>query len=207
MLDSGDIAVIGSWPGMISTSGSRTEDNGTVLDDSYLNTVYLYNPDTGAWEIIHPDSAPTNRIGYSVAEAAPGLIFLFGGKDFSRSGFPLVNDLWVFNTGEGTWTEITPRQGPAPRSGSSLTAVSEDELLLWGGEDMNGGYPPEVWKYSVSDGDWKRVETANTPAGRRYHGACFLPGAGLAVLGGSNDEGRMPAPPCSSIRRPWNGKK
>lgn len=79
-----------------------------------------------------------------------------------------------------TWTELTQPAGvqrPEPRSWHSLTAISDDELILFGGLSNSCEPLKDCWRYRISSNTWDirsvRHVVPNEP--RLWHTAVFSP--------------------------------
>ncbi len=87
---------------------------------------------------------PSRRHVGSALDERNHLWIIFGGAGV---GGPL-NDTWVFNLADDTWTDVTP--GPAPRMDHSLLFdANNGNLYLLGGDRKKKGHPEklhDVWK-------------------------------------------------------------
>ena len=77
-------------------------------------------------------------------------MLLFGGCASGYGPCPL-GDLWSFDLGSRTWTEVTPASGPAPRTNPALVLESESghAILLAGSTET--GYQFDVWTLELND--------------------------------------------------------
>ena len=78
-------------------------------------------------------------------------------------------------TGNGS-VAVTPCGPPSPRLNCSLTAVSSDEVVLFGGEFYDGNpvntfVYNELFRWHLGRQEWSQVATANTPPPRCSHQA------------------------------------
>lgn len=113
-----------------------------------------------------------------------GNLYLFGGQGYgSGSAFGYLNDLWMYNINDNTWTwlsgdNIISQPGvygtlgvPAPsnKPGGRMCFASwmdnDGNLWLFGGygHDANGdiGVLNDVWKYSITNNEWTWMSGSN----------------------------------------------
>ena len=69
---------------------------------------------------------------------------------------------------------ITPCAQPSPRSNFSMTALPNGEMLMFGGEYCDGEITIVYndlfrWNMEKNGGEWKRIESINTPPPRCSH--------------------------------------
>ena len=127
-------------------------------------------------------SWPTPRAAHAAA-VLDDKILLFGGRHDSRR----LNDLWVLDMEQMTWTEITCEQMPAGRSWHSFTAVSDDEVLLYGGLSNDRQPLADCFIYNVTLNKWLTVSIRPEP--RLWHSAVFSPGdQQVFIYGGGTDD-------------------
>eukprot|EP01119_Soliformovum_irregulare_P013314 TRINITY_DN3527_c0_g2_i3.p1 TRINITY_DN3527_c0_g2~~TRINITY_DN3527_c0_g2_i3.p1 ORF type:complete len:410 (-),score=28.19 TRINITY_DN3527_c0_g2_i3:105-1334(-) len=106
--------------------------------------------------------------------STPNALYLFGGRDTTRTPFKVFNDLWMFSLVNAQWTWISgsnrtdqtgfygvqgtpdPRNSPGARySATSWIIAGSDRLYLFGGRypDDTGAFN-DLWTYSLSSGLW-----------------------------------------------------
>jgi len=85
---------------------------------------------------------------------------------------------------DDTWTATTIINTPAARE--YHTAVwTGSEMIVWGGEDFNGGLVNTGGKYNPSTDSWIATSTNNAPAARQAHTAVWT-GSEMIVWGGNH---------------------
>jgi hypothetical protein len=84
-------------------------------DNVALADLWEYDPGTGVWTDLTPDPLPSAwppaRFMHAMAfDAERGKLVLFGGTAGAAPGAPFagLGDLWEYEAGAGTWTEIEP---------------------------------------------------------------------------------------------------
>lgn len=85
-----------------------------------------------------------------------------------------MNDLWKLDMKNMIWTrmKMDPSKSPEGRSWHSLTAISQKELVLYGGLSRFRTPLCDCWIYSVSNNMWTRLITsARIP--RLWHTAVY----------------------------------
>ena len=109
-----------------------------------------------------------------------GNLWLFGGYGYDVNGtLGYLNDLWVFSGGKWIWksgdntvnqagvygTKGTAAPGNKPGARNKAvkwTDVSGGTLWLFGGSSSPSNYLNDMWKYSISSGQWTSVSGDNT---------------------------------------------
>lgn len=72
---------------------------------------------------------------------------------------------------------ITSCSQPSPRSNFSLTALPNNEMILFGGEFCDGETTTvfnDVYRWNVERNEWKMIESLNTPPPRCSHQSVFF---------------------------------
>jgi N-acetylneuraminic acid mutarotase len=128
---------------------------------------------------------------------ANGNLWLFGGHGYAVGSFVgKLNDLWKHtpSTGEWTWmggsnalnqpgvygTKGVPAAGnvPGARSGEVSWTDANGNLWLFGGGDENGNALNDLWKYTLSTGEWTWIGGSNTVNQPGVYGTLGVPAAG-----------------------------
>lgn len=76
-----------------------------------------------------------------------------------------------------TAVTVSPCAQPSPRSNFSLTALPNNEFLLFGGEYCDGESTKvynELYRWNIDKNEWKVIESLNTPSPRCSHQAVFF---------------------------------
>jgi hypothetical protein len=114
----------------------------------------------GDWIRAFAPVAPPIRSGHRMVwDAARGEIVLFGGV---ISGLGVVyNDTWVWN-GE-TWTQKTPANSPAPRSGFAMAYDAPRQRVVVFGGSVGSQGTQETWLWDGNN--WTLADPATKPPG------------------------------------------
>lgn len=166
-----------------------TTDINVFPQPAYLNEMWEYTGTqnyTGSfysyWNGIAPAIAspvPAGRWGAVTWTDAAGNLWLFGGQD----GFTnFLNDLWTYNIGTSTWTEVNPgglnqsgvygTEGtpsasnyPGGRWAPEAKIDASGAVWLFGGEGFDGvgtnGLLNDLWTYNATTGMWTWVSGSN----------------------------------------------
>jgi hypothetical protein len=85
---------------------------------------------------------------------------------------------------DDTWTATTISNAPTARE--YHTAVwTGSEMIVWGGEDINGDLVNTGGRYNPSDDSWTATSITNAPAARQAHTAVWT-GSEMIVWGGNH---------------------
>jgi hypothetical protein len=123
------------------------------------------------WTKMSLTKSPVARDHHSMASIyGTDKVVVFGGF----TGFPnwySINDTWIYDFSENTWTEQKPRNKPSARRQHSITTVwGSDKITLFGG--TNDNY--ETWIYDYSENNWTMDYFISTPPPRDYHAMTTL---------------------------------
>jgi len=168
-----------------------------------LNDLWKYNPASGHWTLVSGASgannpgvygskgtgsatnAPGSREAPTTFTDAQGNLWLFGGAGLDSTGnLGLLNDLWKYSPGGGTWTWVagsnladevgvygtkdTAAAGNSPGSrlaGAGWVDQSGNFWLFGGlGYDSAGSVSNinDLWEYSTSSGQWAWMGGSDT---------------------------------------------
>ncbi|KAI8365372.1 uncharacterized protein BYT42DRAFT_505692 [Radiomyces spectabilis] len=144
-----------------------------VSSRKMTNHIYVLDLKTLTWtrHIPSPDSdkPPKPRYFHS-ASVYKKKIIIFGGMGYSRisaDGLCVLDDVAVFDVETMCWKSCTIRPSlfaPRPRY-AHLSAVSEDRLIIVGGQDMNNGYLGEINVLHLETWDWIQVKSLDKHIG------------------------------------------
>jgi len=169
---------------------------GAVFGDFFsdfvgLDDFWAYDVEDNAWtELIPTNDGPEGRSGPSMWIEGDR-IYVFGGI---TSFFQVLNDLWVYDLGTNTWTELIangePGSPPPRDSAQSGTQPVSDRLIIYGGESLNENFEfitlNDTWEFDLEDETWTEL-TPEAPLNidpPRNLGASTLVGRNLYLHGG-----------------------
>ncbi|MGE3352250.1 MAG: kelch repeat-containing protein [Planctomycetota bacterium] len=154
---------------------------------TYLADTWVLDPANNfVWTQVVAAGPPARRDHCMAWDPVAGRAYVFGGRTL---GTPALGDLWEFDPGAGTWTDVTPVPSPPARRDAALAFLPGSGLVLFGGQDAAGNPLPDTWVYS--GGGWTQVVTGTAPAARFGHAMTLSPtGLELLVLGGRDTTSR-----------------
>jgi sugar lactone lactonase YvrE len=158
------------------------------IEGTDLGDTWVWNGST--WTNMTPSSpslSPLAREGASMAyDAALGEVILFGGYD--ENGI-FDSDTWAWSG--SSWTQLSPASSPANLPGRISAAMDYDaamgQLVMFGGEDSNGGFS-DTWVLtgtSTSNLTWTQ-QAATGPSARQASAMVYDAAQGKVVLFGGN---------------------
>jgi len=110
------------------------------------------------WTKVRPTQSPPPRSGHRmVYDSSIDRFILFGGQS---AGFRTLNDTWLYDLRNNTWTNATPEVSPAPRFQHAMAFDSDSARVILG-----GGWPGdlETWLFDTASWTWTRAD-ATGPA-------------------------------------------
>lgn len=126
---------------------------------------------------------PGARAFCPMTKDANGNGWLYGGYGYTNNNSGVLTDLWKFDVSTGNWvwvggttqvyqTGIYGTQGvgstsnrPGSKEETVMTFDNSGNLYLFGGygyTSNNSGYTNDLWKYSISTGQWTWLKGSNT---------------------------------------------
>lgn len=151
--------------------------------DGDLNAeTWAYDPDSNAWEHMHPKKKPSPRNYSAMAyDQASDRVILFGGDD----GVDVFGDTWAYDYESDSWTRMSPATSPPRRTYSWMVYDSRrDRMVLFGGSaDMDTAAFDDTWTYDVDKDVWTRLAVRG-PSARAWHAMAYDRRTGTVVLFG-----------------------
>ena len=151
----------------------------------YLNDTWIYDLSDNNWTEKHPPNTPSKRRYHDVAMIwGTDKVLLYAGEPKNPPGAEL-NDTWIYDLSNNTWTQMKTLAWPPRRSWLTLSSIyNDDKVLLFGGEkDVVGRYR-DTWIYDLSENNWTLKNPVNKPKGRHGQGMAFIHGQDKIVLFG-----------------------
>lgn len=107
--------------------GTMVVFGGSGARDAVLDDTWLYDLSTNTWERLDTDEKPPERESSAlVYDPVNEKFILFGG--LKNVGEPPLNDLWVLDTAEGTWREVSSEPvSTEGQEGSTEPTSAEEE--------------------------------------------------------------------------------
>ena len=150
-----------------SFMGIATLPNGTiVLTGGYTNTSIGSNEtwrsvDNGkSWELMNASSGWLPRYSHSMVALSDGSLVLMGGHNSTTSSH--YNDTWRSTDDGGNWTLMNANSSWQARHGQSVVAMSDDSIILMGGEvafdplndPLGFSASNDTWRSTDKGGNW-----------------------------------------------------
>jgi len=162
---------------------------GAVSSNTYTNSTWAYDYPSGTWTNITPVVGPTPRVGAGmVYDSRADRIILFGG---GTAPFPAVlNDTWVFDYTNRTWTNATSSAEPGGRVGAAMSydALADRTILFGGGS--SGGLVGDTWTYDFETSIWSPRRPIGSPSARFFGSMVYDQSAHMSLLfGGTTKSG------------------
>ena len=147
-----------------------------------------YNPETDTWTPLPP--APIEARLQHTAVWTGSEMIIFGGlkvENFlENEHWSSLNDGARYNPASNTWTPLSSRGAPGPRTGHSAVWTGS-EMLIWGGRFLpdytflnSGG------SYNPARDRWTEVTQSGAPEARAEHVAVWS-GSEMIIWGGFTD--------------------
>jgi hypothetical protein len=117
-------------------------------------------------------------------------VLLFGGQS---DNVTYLNDTWVFDARQLTWTQQTLSVSPPVRASFEMAYdPARDRVVLFGG--WNGGiYLRDTWEWDGTQ--WVQMVPATVPEERDWHAMAFDPTTQRVIMFGGHNLNRWPAGP------------
>ena len=127
-----------------------------------VNETWAYDYKAKTWTNLQPAFGPLWRANHAmIYDPARNKTVMFGGDDFTRS----FNDLWEYDYGLNTWTELSPNNPPAARQMHGMVYDTEHEVvIMFGGRRTGGGAAfNDTWEYNHATNSWRSLHPLQSP--------------------------------------------
>jgi hypothetical protein len=104
-------------------------------------------------------------------------VILFGGD----SGTGVLNDTWLYDLSDNTWTQKNPSNSPSARYSHTLAFIGENKVIMFGGNGPNGD---ETWLYDLTDNTWTQKNPSTKPAARNDPSLVYIGSDQILLFGG-----------------------
>lgn len=169
---------IGTTPFYIHhTNGFGYEGKGYAIQGD-SDILWEYNPDIDTWTQI--GTFPGGARGLAIGDEWDGKYYYGFGVNLSTGNY--LNDLWVFDPADLTFTELPSCPGVG-RTHPALIAY-QDKIFVGTGSTGNGDIN-DWWEYDMLTQEWS--QKPNMPGGPRHHPFFFESGDYVYAGGGHVD--------------------
>jgi hypothetical protein len=189
---------VATYGGTVYAYGGR-EPGGPADPAAVSNRLRTFETTQGMWDwqSFTAPTSPQRRVGAALAVAVESAqLFLFGGVGTALQDLPSDSSWFLAATPQvQPWEKVPgygsdPRQSPPPPLWKTCAVYDslENRILVWGGQDLRGNLPTELWEFSLGARVWQQVPTtgAEVPAGRVTHQMVMdAPNRRVIVFGGN----------------------
>ena len=152
----------------------------------FILTVMIFFPQLleaqNNWQQVQGEMPPARK-NHTMVEIN-GIIYLFGGESGAKSAKNTLNELWAYDEGNSTWSEVDAANPPEARK--NHTAVALDGKMYVHGGTANGEVFSDMWVYDPNTNYWGKLETENPPPPKLYQKAVASEGQ-IFVTGGMDE--------------------
>jgi N-acetylneuraminic acid mutarotase len=138
-----------------------------------LDDTWAYDPTTNAWTELKPSGTVPPPRDSATMEYDPTTrrLIMFGGKSDTAITRVVLNDTWVYDPANNTWTELKPSGTvPSARSGHSMAYDPVTRRLIMFGGNAGTASLNDTWAYDPTTNAWTELEPSGTvPSARSGH--------------------------------------
>ena len=154
------------------------------LTTQWFNDTWIYTIGDSVFINQNPSNSPGYRNSARMVYSDPDSVFiLFGGWYPSNQ----LNETWIYNLNNNTWTQMYPNSSPPPRMAFGMTYDKINKtVIIFGG----GRLPPlfdDTWTYKFEINEWTNLYPTSSPSPRHRMQIAFVDS--MAVLFGGYSTG------------------
>jgi hypothetical protein len=156
-------------------------------NQSILNKeTWIYDYSDNNWINVTNNPSPDIRNEFSLTTIhQTDKILLFGGR---TPGSVYLNDTWIFNLRNLTWTKMRLNNAPDPRIYPALAAIPDsDKVILFSGPTGGSPFKNDTWIYDLSDNIWIKKSSMISPDWKQWHRMSGIFGSNKVLLFGGGD--------------------
>ena len=176
------------YTGQLWTFGGFGESLAGYLDDhgdfdfvrKENNQLLCYDPSSEEWQNPKPSGTVPGPRSYHATTIVGDKVWMHG---HNRGG--KCDELYQLDMVSLTWTEVQTGQFKPARALFSLNAITESQLVLYGGNSINDFESlNDTWIFDLASLSWKKYQaTRGTP--RCYHTGTACMNNNVTIIGGS----------------------
>ncbi len=153
-----------------------------------FSDTWEFDLDSSTWTKINiTGNIPIKRHYHSMSYLSDDKVLLFGG---SSSG-NCLNDTWIFDISENSWTEVEATTKPSSRVWHESSFIAQNRVLLFGGSQCNEPGVGDTWVFNGTTNKWNQIDNLSSqPDARRYHGLEYI-GENKVILYAGFDGGNF----------------
>ncbi len=170
----------------VAIAGKMYIFGGAQSGFALTNQLFVYDPalGDGSWMQISASGAPSARSTHS-AVADGTKMYVFGGYDgnLGDAASGSLNDLYVFETQTGAWSQATPAGTLPPERRGHSAVVMNTGMYVFAGTHSGLAVLSDLWRYDFVANQWSQPMPTGSPAGRQGHTAVVMSGQ-MWIFGG-----------------------
>jgi hypothetical protein len=153
----------------------------------YSDDTWIYDLSDNYWTQMKTNTAPDARAKYGMSFIYhTDKVILFGGG--FKSGPSYLNDTWLYDLSNNTWTNALVTNPPSPVCGNSMAAIyGTDKVVMFSGATFTG-FQNKTWIYDLSENTWTERFPKNPPTWRAHSRMDSVFGTNKVIMFG----GHMP---------------
>jgi hypothetical protein len=133
------------------------------------NDTWIYDLSDNNWTEKHPVNVPSTDYGHKLASIyGTDKVLLFG--SYISLSPRYINETWIYDYGDNTWTNVTKNPSPSPRWFPPMTSIyGTDKVILYGGyynDGFNHFVYNDTWIFDLSENSWVQKLDNSTPEER-----------------------------------------
>ena len=140
-----------------------------VVDSSESKTMCVWHSDRHEWRWIDFNTSPITRALHTAVGVGSDF-YIFGGGTHQQSR--KANDLWVFNSSSGNWSQISASADIPRRSGAASAHIISPQgkplMFVHGGVDGNGETLSDGYLIDLSTGNSRKIDAVRVQEDPQY---------------------------------------
>lgn len=147
----------------------------------------------GPWDVDQRVDIPARSSPAIAYDQGSGFFVMFGG---CAAAFACLDETWLYDPGDGSWTLQDPPVRPPARNFAALEYDPRSERLVLFGGHHTGAEGTQVvlndtWLYDVDHATWSLLEPAVSPPARVYPHLALVPGLDRMYIFGGEGAGHL----------------
>jgi len=161
------------------------------FDEAFYET-WVYDLSENTWTSMEPGPAPQAVVASAMANLPGDRVLLFGG---ALDAVEMSSETWIYDLSDNAWTQLFPVQSPSARCFHAMAPITDEWIILFGGEDQlywGDFVAGDTWLFDDDDGSWNLLFPEGDPGdpwARAFHSMAQLDETRLLLFGGDSDAG------------------
>lgn len=170
-------------PVMLEHAMAYIGDDKVLVFGGEFGETWVYDLSDNNWTQKITTSTPSTRFYHAMARVGDDQVLLYGGSADLFSVIPL-NETWVYDLSDNTWTLESPSANPSGRVQHTMASLGGGQALLFGGD----GSGNDTWVYDLSANTWTLKTPAISPGGAVGLAMANIGGDMAALFGVNGDQ-------------------